>query len=109
MPFHVQGEMVGSGETAFADLAAERFGARVFPIVTGQLVGAGETPLTLWPVAAVRFLTCQQQNALCRDYRLGLHFVKTCSTSINELPYMQTKTKTRKFKRKSEKNDDEAE
>lgn len=56
--FHVEGEMIRTGETAFAHLAAERFGARVFPVVTRELVGTCEAPLTFGPMAAVRFLTC---------------------------------------------------
>ena len=58
MTFHVQSQVIGAGEAALADLAAERFSARVFPIVSGELVGSGETPLTLGPMTAVRFLTC---------------------------------------------------
>lgn len=57
----MQGEVIGAGEAALADLAAEGFSARVFPIVAGELIGSGETPLTLGPMAAVRFLTCQRQ------------------------------------------------
>lgn len=54
--------MIGAGEAALADLAAERFSARVFPVVAGELVRSGETPLTLGPMAAVRFLTCRNDN-----------------------------------------------
>jgi hypothetical protein len=54
--------MIGAGEAALADLAAEGFSARVFPVVTGELVRSGETPLTLGPMAAVRFLTCRNDN-----------------------------------------------
>lgn len=125
MPLHVQGEVIGSGETTFADLAAERFGARMFPIVTGQLVGTGETPLTLGPVAAVRFLTCQQQ----RIPLLLLPFVvvvkrregffqkdsrRARASSINEQTNMQTnkdlKNKTRnRFKQENRQRERERE
>lgn len=53
----MEGQVVGSGEAALADFAPERLGTRVLPVVTGQFVGSGETPLTLRPVAPVRLLT----------------------------------------------------
>jgi hypothetical protein len=36
--FEVEGQVVGAGETAFAMNALERFGARVFAVMAGQLV-----------------------------------------------------------------------
>lgn len=66
--------MVGAGETSFADLAAERFGTGVFAVVPRQLVGARETPLTVGPVATVRFLPCMD-SLMCLQVRaLGVHF-----------------------------------
>lgn len=55
---HVQGEVIGAGETALADLAPERLGAGVLAYVSGQLVGAGETPLAGGEVTLVGLLAC---------------------------------------------------
>ena len=51
--------MIGAREAALAHFAAERLGAGVFAVVTRQLVGAGEAPLTLEPGTTVRLLTCE--------------------------------------------------
>lgn len=59
---HVQGKVVRSGEGAGADGALEGFGARVFPVVSGQLIGASETPVAAVPRAAVRLLTCREEK-----------------------------------------------
>lgn len=59
---HVQGKVVRSGEGAGADGALEGFGARVFPVVSGQLIGASETPVAAVPRAAVRLLTCREKK-----------------------------------------------
>jgi len=57
VPFHVKREMVGPGEAAFAHSTLERLGARVLPVVPGQLVGPGEPPLAIREMARVRFFT----------------------------------------------------
>lgn len=53
---HVQGQVVRAREAAAAGHALEGFGASVFAVVSGQLVGAGEAPVAVVPRAAVRFL-----------------------------------------------------
>lgn len=57
MPLHVERQVVGAGEGAFADAALERLGAGVFSVVARQFVRAGEAPLAFRPLAVVRFLT----------------------------------------------------
>ena len=54
---HVQGEVVAAGEAAFADLALERFGARVLPDVTGEFIRASESPQAVLVSARVRLFT----------------------------------------------------
>ena len=56
VPFHVQGKMIGSRECPFAESALERAVARVFAVVAGELVGAGELPSASLPGALVGFL-----------------------------------------------------
>lgn len=53
----MQGEVVGAGERALAQMALERPVARVFPEMTRQLIGTGEFPSASLPVAVVRLLT----------------------------------------------------
>lgn len=55
---HVQRQVVGAGEAAVAHPALERLGARVLPVVAGQLVRPGEPPVAAVPVALVGLLTC---------------------------------------------------
>lgn len=57
MAFHVQGQMIGTGKTSFADLTFERLSARVLAVVAGQLVAPGEPPLAIRPLAFVGFFT----------------------------------------------------
>lgn len=45
----VEREVVGAREAALAVAAAEGFGARVFAVMPGQLVGAREPPLAPLP------------------------------------------------------------
>lgn len=77
MPLHVQRKMVGASEGPLANLALEGLGAGVLPVVAGELVGAGEAPLALRPVALVRLLTGVdalvglQVGALRVDLRAG--------------------------------------
>lgn len=56
----VEGQVVGPGEGALANVAGERLGAGVLPVVPRQLVGPGEPPLALGPLAPVRFLSCNK-------------------------------------------------
>ena len=56
--FHVQGQVIGSGEGPFAQLTLERPVARVFAVVASQFVAACEFPSAIFPGALVRFFTC---------------------------------------------------
>ena len=53
---HVEGEVVGPAEGALAQLALERFVPRVFPVVSAELVRAGELPAAVCPAAGERLL-----------------------------------------------------
>lgn len=57
MSLHVEGQVVGAGETAAAHGALEGLGPRVLPEVACQLVGAGKAPVTTLPRALVRLLS----------------------------------------------------
>lgn len=57
VPLHVQAEMVAAGERPRALGALERPVPGVLAVVTGELVGAGEPPLTPGPWAGVRLLS----------------------------------------------------
>lgn len=54
MAFHVEGEMVGAGEGALAQVALEGSVSGVLAEVTGQFVGTGELPSATFPAAMVR-------------------------------------------------------
>lgn len=58
MPLHVQRQVIAARETPLADDALERLGAGVLPIVSRQLIGSGEAPLAVGPLACVRLLAC---------------------------------------------------
>lgn len=53
---HVQRQVVGAGEAAVAHHALERLGARVLPVVAGQLVRPGKPPVAALPGALVGLL-----------------------------------------------------
>lgn len=55
VPFGVEREVVGAREAALAVAAAEGFRARVFAVMPGQLVRAGETPFATVPRTFVGF------------------------------------------------------
>lgn len=54
---HMQGKVVRAGECPLAEVALEGPVSCVFPIVAGQLVGAGELPATSLPGTVVWLLT----------------------------------------------------
>lgn len=54
---HVQGQVVRAREAAAAGDTLEGFGSGVLPVVSGELVGSGETPVAVLPRAMVRFLS----------------------------------------------------
>lgn len=60
MTFHVQSQVVGPREASITMAAFEGFGARVFPVVPGQLITSCESPLAAIPGTLVRLLTCKE-------------------------------------------------
>lgn len=58
VPFLVQRQMVGPGETSLAMATLERFGASVLAVVAGQLVRSGKAPAAADPFAFVRLFAC---------------------------------------------------
>lgn len=58
VPLHVEGEVVGAGESPLAEVALEGPVPRVLAVVAGQLVGAGKLPATAFPGAVVGLLAC---------------------------------------------------
>ena len=61
---HVQSQVVGAGKAAAAGQALKRLGSGVFPVMSGQLVRSGETPVAVLPRAAVRLLACKTEEGL---------------------------------------------
>lgn len=59
---HVQRQVVGAGEAAVAHPALERLGARVLPVVAGQLVRPREPPVAALPGALVGLLACDKEE-----------------------------------------------
>lgn len=59
---HMQRQMIGATETSCAELTAKGLHARVFPVVAGQLVGAGKAPDAAFPGAHIRLLTCEWKS-----------------------------------------------
>ena len=62
VPAGVEGEVVAAREPAAAAGALERLCAGVLPVVTGELVGAGEAPLAPLPRARVWLFTCVKKK-----------------------------------------------
>lgn len=56
--FHMQGEVVGAGETALTHAARERLGTCVLADVTCKFVGARKTPWAVDEVTLVRLFPC---------------------------------------------------
>lgn len=59
---HVQGQVVGAREAAAAGDALEGLGSGVLPVVSGELIRSGETPVAALPCATVRLLTCKTEE-----------------------------------------------
>jgi len=57
MAFHMEGEMVGPGEGALAQMALERSVSGVLAEVTGQLIRTSKLPAATIPAAMVGLLT----------------------------------------------------
>ena len=61
---HVECQMIWPWETPVAVAAFEWLGTCMFPVVTCQLVGSGEPPLTALPRTLVRLLTCKHNTTI---------------------------------------------
>lgn len=59
---HVQGQVVRAGEAAAAGDTLEGFGPSVFPVVSGELIRSGKTPVAVLPCASVRLLAYKTQQ-----------------------------------------------
>lgn len=55
---HMQSQVIRTSKAALADLTLEWLGPSVLSVMASQLVRAGETPLTLGPLASIGFLAC---------------------------------------------------
>lgn len=58
----MQSQVVRAGEAAIAGHALEGLRSGVFPVMSGQLVRSGETPVAVLPRAAVRLLACKTER-----------------------------------------------
>ena len=56
MPLHVQSQVVRPRESSVTQLTVEGLVARMFPLVSCQLVTSGESPATIVPAADVGLL-----------------------------------------------------
>lgn len=61
MPLHVQCQVVRAREAPATGQALEGLGTCVLAVVPGQLVGAGEAPVTAIPGALVGLFTCREE------------------------------------------------
>lgn len=72
---HVQGQVVGAREAAAAGDALEGFGPGVLPVVSGELIRSGETPVAVLPCTTVRLLTCRtEESVLYRTFSSNYNF-----------------------------------
>lgn len=58
MSLHVEGKMVRPGKTPVAVVAFKGLCTCVFPVVPCELIASCKTPLTPFPRALIRLLTC---------------------------------------------------
>ena len=72
MTFHVQRQVVGPRKTAVTVTTLEGLGARVFPVVPGQLVTPREPPLAAVPGTLVGLLTCGEGRGEKRGGRISV-------------------------------------
>jgi hypothetical protein len=75
MALHVEGEMIGTGETTLAAATFEWLRSGVLAIVSRQFVGPGEPPVTTVPTAVVGFLTGVCPLVGFQVGGLGVHFL----------------------------------
>lgn len=67
MTFHVERQVVRTGETSVTVGTLEWFAASVLPEVSRQFVRAGEPPFAALPAALVRLLTWSGWRSSGRD------------------------------------------
>jgi hypothetical protein len=83
---HVQREVVGAGEAALAHHALERLGARVLPVVAGQLIRPGKPPVAALPGALVGLLACDKEETgwggLLQDQRHSPHPIPMVNRAV---------------------------
>lgn len=62
VPLHVEGEVVGAGESPLTEVALEGPVPCVLAVVAGQLIRAGKFPATAFPGAVVGLLACRGEG-----------------------------------------------
>lgn len=62
VPFLVQSQMIGPGETSLAMATLERFGASVLAVMAGQLVRPGKAPAAADPFTLVRLFAYKREK-----------------------------------------------
>ena len=67
----MKSQVVGAGEAAAARHALEGLGAGVLPVVTRQLVRAGEAPVAALPGTPVGLLPCRRRRRRRRRRKGG--------------------------------------
>lgn len=77
MAFHVERQMIRSGESPVTELAFERFGARVFPKMPGKLIRASKPPFTAFPGTFIRFFARMSSHVRLEMRTLGVNFITT--------------------------------
>lgn len=75
VPFLVQRQMVGPGETSLAVATLERFGASVLAVMAGQLVRPGKAPAAADPLAFVRLFAGMRSEVSFQVRTLRVHLL----------------------------------
>ena len=89
MPFHVQRQVVTSGERPGAEVALERLLSGVFPEVSGQLVGPCKLPLATFPRTLVRLLARVRPLVSFEVRALGVDLVAVGKVALVNFPLLQ--------------------
>lgn len=89
MPLHVQCQVVRAREAPATGQALEGLGTCVLAVVPGQLVGAGEAPVTAIPGALVGLFTCVSPLVCLQVGALGIHFCATWVITVVDPPFLQ--------------------
>ena len=89
MSFHVQRQVVTSGERSCAQVTLERLLTRVLPIVSGQLVRPGELPLAAFPRTLVRLLARVSPLVSLQVGALGVDLVAVGEVALVNFSLLQ--------------------